>query len=101
MSAHSEMVERVGLAALKGLLDRRGIKHELGACKSEDPEIWQEIVEETGRAAIEAMRADVLKVFASYLSPEYSVPQCVTSRQISKDMQALFDAAITEHEERS
>ena len=52
----NEMIERVGTAALSGLLDRNGIKYELGDCKSEDSEMWREIVEETGRAAIEAMR---------------------------------------------
>ena len=50
------MVRKVGEAALSGLLDRRGIKNELDHCKYEDPEMWEEIVSETGRAAIEAMR---------------------------------------------
>lgn len=52
----SEMIENVGLAALNGLLDRRGIKSELEAVRDDDPELWTEIVRESGRAAIEAMR---------------------------------------------
>lgn len=34
----------LGEAALKGLLDRGGIKHPLQACRDEDPEIWREIL---------------------------------------------------------
>lgn len=46
--------------------------------------------------AIEAMRPEIMRVFESYLSPEYSVPECITARQISDDMMAMIDAALEE-----
>lgn len=45
----------VGEAALEHMLDRKGIKHLLSQIKEEDPEVWREICEETGRAAIRAI----------------------------------------------
>lgn len=47
------------------------------------------------RAAIEAMRPSITAVMASYLSPEYSIPECITARQISDDLQAMIDEALT------
>lgn len=49
------MVKIVGESALEGLLGRKGVGNELESYKYDDPEIWDEIVEETGRAALRAM----------------------------------------------
>lgn len=40
------------------MLDRRGISGVLEQIRDEDPEIWKEICEETGRAAIAALRGE-------------------------------------------
>ena len=40
----------LGEVALEGLLDRRDIKHVLISIKYEDPEIWDEILQESGDA---------------------------------------------------
>lgn len=48
-------IAALGEAALDHMLDRRGIKHLLSQIKEEDPEVWCEICEETGRAALRAI----------------------------------------------
>jgi hypothetical protein len=48
-----DLVTTVGEAALKGLLDRKGIGDELELVR-EDDDIWEDIVAETGKAAVDA-----------------------------------------------
>ena len=50
--------QTVGEAALEHMLDRRGISGVLEQIRDEDPEIWKEICEETGRAALAALRGE-------------------------------------------
>ena len=45
----------IGEAALENLLDRRGLREPLSAIKFEDPEVWREICEATGAAALARM----------------------------------------------
>ena len=45
-------IEAAGIAALEGLQDRKDIKSVLQDIRYTDEELWQEIVEETGRAAV-------------------------------------------------
>lgn len=61
MSDMTDTVNNVGLAALNGLLYRKGIKHELESVQYDDEELWAEIVEETGKAAIAAHVASLMK----------------------------------------
>ena len=51
-----EMVERVAKAVLDDLENRRGIQQELEGIKDTDPEVYDEIKDAIGRAAIAAMR---------------------------------------------
>lgn len=63
--------ERVGEAALKGLMDRRGLREPLQGIKYEDPDIWSEIIAEAGEAAISAMsEAKGVRVNAPVLNCE-------------------------------
>ncbi len=50
-----DLRERVGEAALKGLLDRRGLREPLQEIKRDDPEVWSEIVAEAADAALAEM----------------------------------------------
>lgn len=47
---------KIGESALENMLDRRGLREPLEEIKFGDPNIWREICEETGRAAIRAMK---------------------------------------------
>ena len=59
MTEHSaDTVERVGNAALEHMFDRKGLRHALEPIRDEDPEVWADIVEETGRAALSALTVE-------------------------------------------
>ena len=46
------LVERTGLAAIEHMLDRRGLRQTLESIQAEDEDLWKEIVEATGVAAL-------------------------------------------------
>jgi hypothetical protein len=46
----------IGEAALENLLDRRGLREPLEDIKYGDPNIWREICDDTGRAALAALQ---------------------------------------------
>ena len=46
------LVERTGLAAIDHMLDRRGLRQTLESIRAEDEDLWKEIVEATGVAAL-------------------------------------------------
>jgi hypothetical protein len=54
-SPSEDDTRRIGEAALKGMLDRKGIGDELSAIKDQDEELYSEIVIEVGRLALASL----------------------------------------------
>lgn len=60
----------------------------LAALEAREP-LWHHY-EGQARAAIEVAQAEVNAILKSYLSPEFSIPECIIARMISDDLNAAL-----------